>query len=191
MLLICLTMTALAVLINIIYFKTKKDKVLIPVFSSVVFSVMISAFFCSRLGLIPFVKLFAVLSLLHICSVNDIIRRESDDIFQIAIIIISFIANKNIVYSLISFGIITVFFLLLVVFSKKTIGGGDIKMICALTAFFGIYNTLLSVSIACIAGILYALISKFVNKLPDFSRHFAFLPFVEVGYFVTLLLTVR
>lgn len=191
MLLICLTMTALTVLINVIYFKTKKDKVRIPVFSSVVFSVMLSVFFCSRLGLIPFVKLFAVLSLLHICSLNDIIRRESDDIFPIAIIIISFIANNNIACSLISFGIIAVFFILLVVFSKKTIGGGDIKMICALTAFFGIYNTLSAVVIACITGILYAVISKFINKLPDFGRHFAFLPFVEVGYFLTLLLTVR
>lgn len=191
MLLNCLILTALSVLINVVYFKTKRDKLLMPVLSAVIFSVIISALFCTKSEPIQFVKLFAVLSLLHICSVNDIIRHESDDIFPIAIIIISFIANKNIAYSLVSFGIIAVFFILLVVFSKKTIGGGDIKMICALTAFFGIYNTLLAVMIACVTGILYAVISKFVNKLPDFGKHFAFLPFVEVGCFLTLLLTVR
>lgn len=191
MLLTCLTLTVLAALINAVYFKTKKNNLLMPVLSSVIFSVIISALFCTKTELIPFVKLYAVLSLLHICSVNDIIRHESDDIFPIAIIIISLIANNNIAYSLISFGVIAVFFILLVVFSKKTIGGGDIKMICALTAFFGIYNTLSAVIIACITGIIYAVISKFVNKLPDFSKHFAFLPFVEVGYLITLLLTVR
>lgn len=187
----CLILTGLSVLMNAAYFKAKKDKLLMPMLSAVIFSVIISALFYFRMELIPFIRLFAVLSLVHICSINDIIRHRSDDIFPIAIIAISFIANDNIIYSLVSFGIVAVFFILLVIFSRKTIGGGDIKMIAALTAFFGIYITLFAVIIACVAGIFYAVISKFINKLPDFSKRFAFLPFVEVGYLITLLLTVR
>ncbi|MGN0587415.1 MAG: prepilin peptidase [Oscillospiraceae bacterium] len=78
--------------------------------------------------------------------------------------------------------------MIIIISSKKTIGGGDIKMICAMTFFFGIRLTVTAIIAACITGIIYAIAAKFIVKLPDFNKHFAFLPFVEVGYITALLI---
>ncbi len=179
--------TAASAAVNAVYFKTKRDKLFFPIISAVIFSVIISILIFNKLDMLNCVKTFSVLSLLHICSVNDIIRHRSDDIFPIIIIAVGLIKPQNIVYMIFSIAIILIIFLILIITSKKTIGGGDIKMICALTFFFGIETTVVSVIIACISGIVYALISKFAAKLPDFSKRFAFLPFVEAGYIIALL----
>lgn len=182
--------TIIAVTSNLIYFKIKQDKLRFPVISAVIFSVITSILLYNNFDLLNSIKIFAVLSLLHICSTNDIIRHQSDDIFPLTIIIIGFIKPTSIIYMLISLAIAVVMFLIIIITSKNTIGGGDIKMICALSFFFGITMTATATVIACITGITYAIITKYAAKLPDFSKHFAFLPFVEVGYFIALLMQI-
>lgn len=177
-----------AVGINLLYFKAKHDKLLFPIISAVIFSVLISVMIFSKVDIITYIKYFAVLSFLHLCSTNDIIRHQSDNIFTVMIIVIGFIMPASLIYSLISLAVIAVIFLIIIISSKTTIGGGDIKMICALTFFFGISITAPAMIIACITGIIYAIAAKMIAKLPDFNKHFAFLPFVEVGYVIALLI---
>lgn len=179
---------AAAVGVNLLYFKAKHDKLLFPIISAVIFSVVISVMIFGKADIITYIKYFMVLSFLHICSTNDIIRHQSDNIFPIMIIVTGFIMPPNPLYNLISLAVIAVVFLIIILSGKTTIGGGDIKMICALTFFFGIGITVPALIIACITGIIYAIAAKIIAKLPDFNKHFAFLPFVEVGYVIALLM---
>lgn len=179
---------AAAVGVNLLYFKAKHDKLLFPIISAVIFSVVISVMIFEKSDIITYMKYFVVLSFLHICSTNDIIRHQSDNIFPIMIILIGLIMPQSLFYNLISLAVIAVIFIIIIISSETTIGGGDIKMICALTFFFGIGITASALIIACITGIIYAIAAKTIAKLPDFNKHFAFLPFVEVGYVTVLLI---
>lgn len=179
---------AAAAAVNLIYFKTKHDKLLFPIVSAVVFSVIISMLLYPKTDIIAYIKYFCVLSFLHLCSTNDIIRHRSDDIFPLLIIAAALVLPQNLAASLVSFAVIAVIFIIIIVSSKNTIGGGDIKMICALTFFFGLATTVTAVIIACITGIIFAAASKYIAKLPDFGKRFAFLPFVEAGYVIALLI---
>ena len=177
-----------AVITNIIYFKVKGNKLLFPILSAFIFTVILSVLIYSRTNLINYAKIVAVLSLLHLCGTNDIIRHQSDNIFPVLIIAVGLIMPTNLTYMLISFVVITIMFIIIVVMSKQTIGGGDIKMICALSFFFGIYNTIIAMIIACLIGITFSIIAKFAAKLPDFNKRYPFLPSVEVGFLTALLL---
>lgn len=177
-----------AVIANIIYFKVKGDKLLFPILSAFIFTVILSVLIYSKINLINYAKIAAVLSLLHICGTNDIIRRQSDNIFPVLIIVVGLIMPTNLTYMLISFTVITIMFIVIIVLSKQTIGGGDIKMICALSFFFGIYTTIIAMIIACLIGITFSIIAKFAAKLPDFNKRYPFLPSVEVGFLTALLL---
>lgn len=181
-----ISLTAAAA-VNFIYFKAKHDKLLFPIVSAVVFSVIISILLYPKTDIIAYIKYFSVLSFLHLCSTNDIIRHRSDDIFPLLMIAAALVLPQNLAASLVSFAVIAVIFIIIIVSGKDTIGGGDIKMICALTFFFGLTTTVTAVIIACITGIIFAAASKYIAKLPDFGKRFAFLPFVEVGYVIALL----
>lgn len=98
---------AAAVLINLIYFKAKHDKLLFPIISAVVFSIIISVMMFSKTDTVTYIKCFTVLSFLHLCSTNDIIRHQSDNIFPILIIAAGLIMPQNIIYSLVSFALIS------------------------------------------------------------------------------------
>lgn len=182
-------LSAAAVTGNLLYFKIKHDKLLFPMISAVIFSVIISSLLYPKTETADFIKYFTVMSLLHICSTNDIIRHRSDNIFPVLIIAVGLIIPANIGYSLFSLTVTVVFFVIIIVVCKDTIGGGDIKMICALSFFFGIAITVNAMITACIAGIIYAAAAKISAKLPDPSKRFAFLPFVEIGYITALLLS--
>ena len=177
-----------AVIAEFIYLKVKHDRKTAALIFTLVFAVVISSVLFFKTELIPYIKIFTVIMLLNMCSINDVIRHESDNVFPVLIIICSLFFPQNLIYMLISFGIILLFFVIYIIMFKNTIGGGDIKIICALTFFFGLSTTLSAMIIACILGIIYAFVSKFAAKLPDFSKHFAFLPFVEAGYIAALLL---
>ncbi len=181
-------LTAAAVFLNLIYFNSKHDKVIIPVVWTIIFSVIVYVLICNKMDLINCIKYFAVFTFLNICSINDVIRHESDNIFPVLIIITGLMKPLNIIYMLFSFVIIAVMFAIIIISSKHTIGGGDIKMICALAFFFGLEMTVTAVIISCITGIVYAVIIKFAKRLPDFNKHLAFLPFVEVGYLASLVM---
>ncbi|MGN0587416.1 MAG: hypothetical protein ACI4JF_09030 [Oscillospiraceae bacterium] len=101
---------AAAALINLFYFKAKHDKLLFPIVSAVVFSIIISLLTFSKTDTVTYIKCFAVLSFLHLCSTNDIIRHQSDNIFPLLIIAAGLIMPQNIIYSLISFALIAVAF---------------------------------------------------------------------------------
>lgn len=177
-----------AVITNIIYFKFKGDKLLFPILSAFIFTVILSVLIYSRTSLINYAKIVAVLSMLHICGTNDIIRHQSDNIFPVLIIAVGLIKPTNLIYMLISFAVITIMFIIIIIMSKQTIGGGDIKMICALSFFFGIYTTIIAMIIACLIGITFSIIAKFAAKLPDFNKRYPFLPPVEAGFLAALLL---
>lgn len=181
-------LAAAAAAINAVYFRIKRDKLFFPVISAVIFSVIISILLFNKLDMLNYVKTFAILSLLHICGTNDVIRRQSDNIFPALIIAIGLIIPSNLTYMLISFAVITIMFIVIIAMSKQTIGGGDIKMICALSFFFGIYTTIIAMIIACLIGITFSIIVKFAAKLPDFNKRYPFLPSVEAGFFIALLL---
>lgn len=177
-----------AVITNIIYFKVKGDKLIFPILSAFIFTVILSVLIHSRTNLINYAKIVTVLSLLHLCGTNDIIRHQSDNIFPVLIIAVGLIMPTNLIYMLISFAVITIMFIIIVVISKQTIGGGDIKMICALSFFFGIYTTIIAMIIACLIGITFSIIAKFAAKLPGFNKRYPFLPSVEAGFLTALLL---
>ncbi len=177
----------LALLAEFVYLKVKGDPKSALVFT-LVFSLIISPVIFLRTDLLEYIKLFSVIMLLNMCSINDVIRHESDNIFPILIIALGLVFPTNLAYMLISFGIVFAFFIINIIVSKHTIGGGDIKMICALAFFFGIYSTVSALIVACIVGIVYAVVSKFAARLPDFSKRFAFLPFIEVGYVLALVM---
>lgn len=182
---ILLSATA-AVIAELIYLKVKHDRKAVALIFTVVFAVIISSVLFIKTDFIPYIKMFSVIMLLNMCSINDVIRHESDNIFPVLIIICGLFFPQNLIYMLVSFGIILLFFVIYILAAKNTIGGGDIKIICALTFFFGLSTTLSAMIIACILGIAYAIVSKFAAKLPDFNKHFAFLPFVEAGYITAL-----
>lgn len=184
---ILLSATA-AVIAELIYLKVKHDRKAVALTFTFVFAVIISSVLFIKTDFIPYVKMFSVIMLLNMCSINDVIRHESDNIFPVLIIICGLFFPQNLIYMLVSFGIILLFFVIYILAAKNTIGGGDIKIICALTFFFGLSTTLSAMIIACILGIAYAIVSKFAAKLPDFNKRFAFLPFVEAGYIIALLM---
>lgn len=175
------------VLINLLYFKAKHDKLLFPMLSAVIFSVIVLPYLYLNYDTESAIKTFAALSLLHLCGTNDIIRHESDDIFPLLIIAAGAVRPTNLIYMVISLVVTVIMFIIIILFSKNTIGGGDIKMICALSFFFGLNTTITAIIAACISGIIYAVVIKLSAKLPDFNKRFAFLPFVEIGYLTALL----
>lgn len=177
-----------ALLSEFIYLKIKKDKPVKAMLFTFVFSVIISCTLYFSTNVIEYITYFAVLSILNMCSINDVIRQESDNLFPVLILICGLFTPSSLIYRIISFAFITIVFLLIIVFSKNTIGGGDIKMICALSFFWGLEITVTALIISCISGILFGIIVKVIAKLPDFNKHFAFLPFVEVGYIIALLM---
>ena len=185
-----IVLTVAATAVNTVYFRIKRDKLFFPVISAVIFSVIISILLFNKLDMLNYVKTFAVFSLLHLCGTNDIIRRQSDNIFPILIIAVGLIMPANLIYMLISFAVITIMFIVIIAVSKQTIGGGDIKMICALSFFFGIHITIAAVITACIIGIIFSASAKFAAKLPSFSKRYPFLPSVEAGFLIALLLQI-
>lgn len=66
-------------------------------------------------------------------------------------------------------------------------GFGDIKIIAAFTAYIGLFNLLYALIIASIAGILYYVIIRLLNKL-DEDNTFAFGPFICLGCYSMLLI---
>lgn len=141
---------------------------------------MVSVITCIVIGII-----------LTIASVQDIKTRTISNIFPVLIlltIVAEVVTSRWIspdpgldVFKRISFGCVFTVLLILItlflerMFRREMLGGGDIKILGALSFFTTLSNILYILLIACIVGGLYGLISK---------KNFPFVPFITVGYAV-------
>lgn len=67
---------------------------------------------------------------------------------------------------------------------KQSLGGGDIKLLCAVTLFLGIYASLLTIFLACLFGLLFAPLWRAVTR--QSSPTFPFAPSIACATLVIL-----
>jgi len=133
-------------------------------------------------------RLLIIGSLLLVSSLVDIDTFELPDGFTIAIAALSLLRLVNDIscWKDMLLGLIVPIcvFLIVLIMDKikgmETMGGGDIKLIAALSLHFGLKGSLFFVIASCIAGLLLAVITK---KQKDTA--FPFGPMLMVGAFLT------
>ena len=70
------------------------------------------------------------------------------------------------------------------ILKKESLGGGDIKLFALMGLYLGFAATLFAVMLACIIGLIFALIS---SKRADKDRHFPFGPSIAAAMWIMLL----
>jgi leader peptidase (prepilin peptidase)/N-methyltransferase len=67
-------------------------------------------------------------------------------------------------------------------FKKESLGDGDIKLMAVITLGIGLYNSFITLFIACILGIIFAVAQKYKNK----EGIIPFGPFLIMGTLIVL-----
>jgi len=83
-------------------------------------------------------------------------------------------------------GLFVALIVLIIVMTTDGIGGGDVKLIAAISLYTGLVNGLVMLFVACLIQLIFFL---FANKL--FRKNVVklpFVPFLTIGYFATLLM---
>jgi leader peptidase (prepilin peptidase)/N-methyltransferase len=115
------------------------------------------------------VTIVMILSILYACAYNDIRYRQIDDILILCTLILSFIATNSLKFSIVRFLVICVVFVMLILFTNFSLGGGDIKLLCALSALLTVWEYLLMLGLSCAIAIVGYLITKAL-KVHDYQR---------------------
>ena len=132
------------------------------------------------------VQLAAISALLAFASVKDIKTREIPNWLSVGVFMLAFLDFKfpNL------WGIIpAAIFFFTALFTGK-IGGGDVKLIAALSIVCGLWGSLALLLFAQIAMLVYYGVSVIVQKLRGrtASRSLPFVPFITFGYVLTTIL---
>ena len=128
------------------------------------------------------VQFAAISALLAFASVKDIKTREIPNWISVGILILAFL-DFNILNL---WGIIpAAIFFFTALFTGK-IGGGDVKLIAALSIVCGLRGSLALLLFAQISMLVYYGISVIVQKIcgKTASKSLPFVPFISVGYLV-------
>ena len=128
------------------------------------------------------VQFAAISALLAFASVKDIKTREIPNWISVGILILAFL-DFNILNL---WGIIpAAIFFFTALFTGK-IGGGDVKLIAALSIVCGLWGSLALLLFAQISMLVYYGISVIVQKIcgKTASKSLPFVPFISVGYLV-------
>lgn len=151
-----------------------------------------------RFGLSPDTILYSIFStcLLYI-SISDIKRRLIPTFFLIISTVLWIIfkvflqkdystAAKNTCVAICYFVILLLLILVYKrIFGRKIMGMGDVKLIAVSALYVGAFPMLYSLLIACIAGVLFIMISKICKTKVD--NFFPFGPFIAIGVYSVLL----
>lgn len=129
-------------------------------------------------------KGFLYLQILLYASIVDKKMKIIPDRVHILILLISFI-NINIKSSIL--GLLIALFINIIprIFKIDTLGGGDIKMMCASGFFLGSLGSIVSIYIGLIVSVFFNL-----DKLRKENRKngFALAPYLSIGCFLTYLM---
>ena len=131
------------------------------------------------------VQFAAIITLLGVDSVLDIKTREIPDWISGAIVLTAFLNfDARNLWGL----IVAVVFFTVALFTGK-IGGGDVKLIAALSVVCGLWGSFALLLFAQIAMLIFYTI-KFIIKLKDKTADKAlpFVPFIFIGYLVSSIL---
>lgn len=136
--------------------------------------------------MIELFQFIAVAILLGIGSVMDIRTREIPNWISVAVI---FSALPNLYLEKL-WGLIVAAIFFSVALSTGKIGGGDVKLIAALSIVCGLWGSLALLLFAQIAMLVFYGVSVIVQKLRGRTADKAlpFVPFITFGYLMTIIL---
>ncbi|MFN3550511.1 MAG: prepilin peptidase [Endomicrobiia bacterium] len=75
------------------------------------------------------------------------------------------------------------------IFKKPTLGGGDVKLFCAVGTYFGLFSIFKILFYSCIVALVYVLSIGLIKNKKIFGEYIQFAPFVSLGclfYMLTL-----
>jgi leader peptidase (prepilin peptidase)/N-methyltransferase len=151
-----------------------------------------------------FLNLFFVLLVI---SFIDIKTTEVPDVLSYYLIISGFVLSflnpilgfeipLRIMNSFIG-GLIGFCFLVLIeilgrkIFKKPAIGGGDVKIFCALGTYLGVNSIFRIMFFACVIALAYVLILGLIKKEKIFGKYLQFVPFISIGCLIYVFLFVN
>ncbi len=132
------------------------------------------------------VQFAAISALLAFASAKDIKTREIPNWISVKILILAFLDfNIQNLWGIIP----TAIFFFTALFTGK-IGGGDVKLIAALSIVCGLWGSLALLFVAQISMLVYYGISVIVQKICGrvASKSLPFVPFITFGYVLTTIL---
>ncbi len=136
-------------------------------------------------------EVFSLLFALLLCvSVIDIKTHQIPPVFYVAILCLGIfrcISDKtHLKEGVVSFVAVGVIMVLLYAVSKGSfMGGGDVKLICAVSLLIGWESAMVAILIACIAAMIYAMVR--IRRFHAVST-IAFGPYLSIGILLSLVL---
>ena len=132
------------------------------------------------------VQFAAISALLTFASVKDIKTREIPNWISV-VVALSAILNFRLENL---WGIIVAVIFFSVAFATGKIGGGDVKLIAALSIVCGLWGSLALLLFAQISMLVYYGVSVIVQKIHGrtASKSLPFVPFITFGYVLTTIL---
>lgn len=106
-----------------------------------------------------------------------------DKVYPI-IIISSFFANFNLLPSILGLFILPIFFIVPIFSNEDSVGGGDIKLIGAVSFFLGFRRGIIAIIAALFIAVIFSL---WVLKRDRFES-FPLAPYLAIGSFISLII---
>lgn len=114
----------------------------------------------------------------------DYKKRIIPDKVHLIIIISSFLTNFYPLDSILGLFVLPIFFIVPVFYKEDSVGGGDIKLVGAISFFLGLKNGI----IAIIIGLLLAIVFSLLVLKRDRFDSFPLGPYLAAGSFISLLI---
>lgn len=135
--------------------------------------------------MVEMIKYILVLLILSFASCSDIKSHTIPSCVYIMLLIVG-IFNKNLLLSISTFAFLFfVFVIMMIVFEKENIGGGDIKLLSALGFTIGLKLTIITIIIGLITSI--AIQSTLINLgKTNRTSAYALVPYMTLGYIIAL-----
>ncbi|MCC8070047.1 MAG: A24 family peptidase, partial [Ruminococcus sp.] len=129
--------------------------------------------------------------ILYICSYNDMQHRKIDDISILILLVLCFIysiCSSDIVLSIIRFLSVSIIMLILISLNLIHMGGGDIKLLCAIVPLLNIPEYLLMLFISSITAIIGYGVVTMVKKPKRYTIPFAL--YISIGAYCSKLISI-
>lgn len=157
-----------------------------------------------KFGIFTMLVFYNLLFILLVISFIDIKTTEIPDVLSYYLIISGIILSifnsllgidtfVKIANSLIG-GIVGFCFLWLIeyfgskIFKKPVLGGGDIKLFCAIGTYFGIFSIFKILFYSCVIALIYIFIVSILKNKKIWGHYIQFAPFISLGCLVYVLM---